>query len=156
MSSELVITLLSVVLGGGVITAIVGGYKALGERRKTEAEADALGITTPIQAESVSIATMTVALNGARAINEDNTGRIEGFKKELEDMRGLVSRVRQESEAEYYATQHDLRRLREALDAAEQYVGVLLVWIEEKLPGSRPPKRKVLNTEDDRGTPPPT
>ena len=108
------------------------------------------------RSESLSIATMTSALNGARAINEDNTARIEGFKVELEEMRGLVSRVRQESEAEYYATQHDIRRLEKALDAAEQYVGILLVWIEEKLPGSRPPKRKPVSTEDDRGAPPPT
>ena len=154
--NDIVTTLISIVLGGGIITACVGAFKALGERRKTDAEADALGITTPLQAESLSMATMTAALNGARAINDDNGKRIEGFIKELDDMRGLVSRVRQESEAEYYATQHDIRRLEKALDAAEQYVGVLLVWIEEKLPGSRPPKRKPVSAEDDRGNPPPT
>lgn len=154
--NEAVTTFISIVLGGGVITAIVGAFKALGERRKTDAEAKAIGITTPLQAESISMATMTAALNGARAINDDNGKRIEGFIRELDEMRGMVSRVRQESEAEYYATQHDIRRLREALDAAEQYVGILLVWIEEKLPGSRPPKRKTVSTEDDRGEPPPT
>lgn len=166
--NEVITTLISIVFGGGVLTAIVAAIKAFSERQKTKAEAAAIGITTPVQAESITIATMTAALNGARAINEDYKTHLGDVQEQLASVveqlgrvqeqatkdRAELVRVRQESEADYNGTQHEIRALREAFEAAERYVGILLIWIEEKMPGSRPPRRQTVSYDEDRGQPP--
>lgn len=137
--NEVAVALASVLLTGGLVTAIVTAFKARSERRKTEAEAHAVGVKTPAEVESISILTMTNALNGARAINDDYKKQLEGVRTELGELKQQQDADRTALREELEDTRRQLDSVRRGLAAAHQYVTILLAWIEEHLPGVKPP-----------------
>ena len=140
--NDLAIALISTIFGGGTLTGLYQLIKGRSERRHVEAQAAALGATTPAQVESLSMATMREALNGARSINEDYKKTNDELKKDLAELKVLVEQVRQEADGSYQAMQLEIGTLRRALQSAEDYVTDLLDWIARNLPGAQPPQRR--------------
>lgn len=114
-------------------------FKARSERRKTEVEADAVGAKTPAEVESISILTMTNALNGARAINEDYQEQLTTLRADLTPIKEQQTTDRRELHEELEDAKRQIDSLRKGLAAAHQYVTILLTWIEERLPDETPP-----------------
>lgn len=148
MTDTIINTLVTALLGGGLIASVVEFIRARSERKKTEAEAEAVGIKTPAEVESMSVSTMRTALDSVIAANKEAHVQIASMR---EDFQAQITRLRQENEGVYRSTQIELGQLRQAFRSAENYISVLLNWIGEMLPGVHPPEREYMFTLDEPG-----
>lgn len=138
--NETAITLISVVLGGGILGAVVAAYKAIAERRKTEVEAEAVGAKTPGEVESVSVATMVSALNAARAINDDLRQDNELLRQEFRNLNTRFENSEQIRAEDSRNLHDDLTGLRKALQAAQDYIEAWIAWGQRVAPNEPQPK----------------
>lgn len=148
--SELALLIVSGVMGGGLLTGFGSLIKSRREARKLEAEVQALGVTTPLEAESLSLASMQVALNGVLAANAEIKTRFEEHKADTAEK---IQRIEQEAEGSYRSMQLELGNLRAAVSAAETYIRDLLDWISVHLPGAQVPARRQTVFAEDREEP---
>jgi uncharacterized protein YjaG (DUF416 family) len=138
--NDVVLTLISTVLGGGIIFAIVAAYKGVAEKRKTEEEADAVGAKTPAEVESIQITSMVNALNGARAINDDLRKDNEALRKEFDILKERFD-TSEEHRAEDSKTLHkELDGMRRALRAAQEYIEAWIAWGQRVAPNEPQPE----------------
>lgn len=143
---EITLLIISGVMSGGLITGISSLIKSRREARKLDAEVQALGVTTPLEAESLSLASMQVALNGVLLANAEINTRFEQHKADTADR---IQRIDQEAEGAYRSMQLELGSLRAAVSAAETYIRDLLDWISVHLPGAEvPARRKTVFSEN--------
>ena len=132
--NETTITLISVLLGSGILGAIVAAYKAIAERRKTEVEADAVGARTPAEVESVSVATMVNALNSARSINDDLRKDNDSLRQDFQNLNARFERSEQARAEDSRNVHEELIGLRQALQAAQAYIEKWIEWGQRVAP----------------------
>jgi predicted RNase H-like nuclease (RuvC/YqgF family) len=138
--SEAVMTLIAVVLGGGLIAALVSVYKARSERQKMDAETEAVGAKTPAEVESIQITSMVNALNGARAINDDLRKDNEALRREFDILKERFD-TSEEHRAEDSKTLHkELDGMRRALRAAQEYIEAWIAWGQRVAPNEPQPE----------------
>lgn len=93
--------IVTAVLGGGLFKGLEALYRAVTDAREKKTLADSIGAKTPVEIESVSVATMTSAL-------ESSQRRIEAIEKEREsDRKYYTSRIsdletERETDRDYY------------------------------------------------------
>lgn len=103
---------ITIILGGGLFKGIEALYRAVVDSREKRQLSAVVGARTPAEIESVSIATMTAALNSAQ-------GRITSLEKEREtDRLYYQGRISEMSE--------QLKRVRDEMAAMEQKLAELL------------------------------
>lgn len=136
---DITLLIISALMGGGLFTGIGSLVKSRREARKLDAEVRALGVTTPLEAESLSLASMQVALNSVLAANAEISTRFEQHKQETAER---IQRIEQEAEGSYRSMQLELGSLRAAVSSAETYIRDLLDWISVHLPGAQVPARR--------------
>lgn len=122
--------IVTAVLGGGLFKGLEALYRAVTDAREKKALADSVGAKTPVEIESVSVATMTSAL-------ESSQRRIEAIEKEREKDREYYQKRISELEAErvtdreYYQARilelnEQLKHVRTELTAVERKLVELL------------------------------
>lgn len=127
--NEILILVVAALLGGGLWAGVSSFIKSFAENKKLKAEAGNIGAKTPMETESISVATMSVSLKSAN----DTIKRLE---TEGESIRGRLDSI----EKQLAQNEEQSRFLRRALGAAHEYIGVLLHYIERMVPGAIPPE----------------
>lgn len=118
--------IITAVLGGGVFKGLEALYRAVTDAREKKVLSDSIGAKTPVEVESVSVATMTSAL-------ESSQKRIEALEDERGKDRAYYQNRIAELEAErvndreHYQTQ--IMELKEQL----KYVRAELTAVERKV-----------------------
>jgi chromosome segregation ATPase len=116
--------IIAVFLGGGLFLGIAALYKAISEAKEKKGLTEALEAKTPADVESVSVATMTKALESAQS-------RITSLERE----RDLDKKYYQDRIAELT---EQLHRVREEMAEMEQKLSNLLAETHQQVPSRRP------------------
>lgn len=122
--------IVTAVLGGGLFKGLEALYRAVTDAREKKVLADSVGAKTPVEIESVSVSTMTSAL-------ESSQRRIEAIESEREKDRAYYQKRISELEAErisdreYYQARilelnEQLKHVRQELTAVERKLVELL------------------------------
>lgn len=111
------------ILGGGLWKAVESLLRALNESKEKRELASILGAKMPGEIESVSVATMTIALESAerriRSLEEERTFDREIYQNRIAELADQLKRVRSESADQ-------LRQVRSELAVMEERVRNLL------------------------------
>ena len=110
MTPALIISAISILLGGGGVAALV---KSRRENARIEAETKALGAKTPAEVESISVATMRTSL-------ESSQSQVKELQREAAEREARHDRDRQEWSTERATMRAEFdameAKLRAALD----------------------------------------
>lgn len=95
--------LISLILGGGLLKAIESVYRAVTESREKKVLADSVGAKTPVEIESVSVSTMTTALESAEkriiSLEKERTSDRDYYLSQISDLKEQLERVRSEMQS---------------------------------------------------------
>lgn len=95
--------LISLILGGGLLKAIESVYRAVAESKEKKILADSVGAKTPVEVESVSVATMTTALESAenriKSLEKERTSDRDYYLGQISDLKDQLERVRSEMQS---------------------------------------------------------
>lgn len=98
--NEIVGYIISLVLGGGLLKGIESVWRAVSESQEKKILAESVGAKTPAEVESVSVATMTTALESAekriRSIEKERTEDRDYYLGQIAELKTQLERVRAE------------------------------------------------------------
>lgn len=116
---------ITAILGGGLFTGISALYRAIVESKEKKNLAKASGAKTPLEIESLSVATMTKALESAQnrisALEEERKSDRDYYQDRIRELTLQLQRVRDEltsmevKVAELIAETHPAIRRKEGL-----------------------------------------
>lgn len=102
MDSVLAYTI-TAILGGGFFKGLEAIYRAINESKEKKKLADVVGAKTPAEIESVSVATMTRALESAQhrisSLELERESDRDYYQERIRDMSQQLQRVRDEMHA---------------------------------------------------------
>ena len=92
--------IITVVLGGGLFKGLDALYRAVTDSREKKVLSDAIGAKTPAEVESVSVSTMTKALDSAQnrisSLEAERTLDKEYYQGRIAELNDQLQRVREE------------------------------------------------------------
>lgn len=127
--NDILTVVVSLLMGGGVWAGVSAFIKSFAENKKTKAEAADVGAKTPLETESISVATMALSLKNAA----ETIARLEGEGKTIRERLDSI-------EEQMRRNEEQARFLRRALGAAHDYIRTLLSFIERTVPDAVPPQ----------------
>lgn len=143
---DLVATLATVVLGGGVLGGLATLIKSLSERRQIKAAAAERNIKSPAElggllaSGSETLVGMALELaKAAKLESEAATAKAEAAEANAGQLRERMSQVEQQQRMDRESHDLELSRMQAALARASRHVARLLAYIEEHIPGATPP-----------------
>lgn len=124
---------LTVLLGGGLITAVVSFLKYLRERKQNSQDAAEAGIVAPAEAESIGMAALNQALKGVAEHNAQ-------LNRELSELRQRFDVSEKSRRLDAEQLHKELNGLRRALQAAQDYIEQFIAWGHRVAPDEPQPK----------------
>lgn len=92
--------IISLVLGGGLLKAIESVFRAVTESKEKKILAESIGAKTPAEVESVSVATMTTALESAQnrilSLEKERREDRDYYLGQISDLKAQLEFVRDE------------------------------------------------------------